>query len=85
MFGNYPIIKMEDKLIGQVYINMIQDEKGEVKFSYGYEIDDEQIRLNDLSMLNSFLDKLKEQAKQDFNDRLDKSEKEFSVEQNPED
>lgn len=38
------------------------------------------IRLNDISMLNSFLDKLKEQAQQDFNDRLDKSEKEFSVE-----
>lgn len=70
----------KDNLIGQVYVNIVQDENGEVKFSYGYQLDDEQIRLNDISMLNSFLDKLKEQAQQDFNERLDKSEKEFSVE-----
>lgn len=75
----------QDKLIGQVYVNIIQDENGEVKFSYGYQLDDEQIRLNDISMLNSFLDKLKEQAQQDFNERLDKSEKEFSVESDGED
>lgn len=75
----------KDKLIGNVYVNIIQSEQGEVKFSYGYEVDDEQIRLNDLAMLNSFLDKLKAQAQQDFNERLDKSDKEFSVEQNPED
>ena len=72
---------MANKLIGQVYVNIIQDDNGEVKFSYGYEIDDQQIRLNDLAMLNSFLDKLKEQAQQDFNERLSKSDKEFSVEQ----
>ncbi len=70
----------KDNLIGQVYVNIIQEEKGEVKFSYGYQLDDGQIRLNDISMLNSFLDKLKEQAQQDFNERLDKSEKEFSIE-----
>lgn len=70
----------KDKLIGQVYVNIIQDENGEVKFRYGYQLDDEQIRLNDISMLNSFLDKLKDQAQSDFNERLDKSEKEFSIE-----
>lgn len=71
----------KDRLIGQVYINIIQDDNGEVKFSYGYEIDDQQIRLNDLAMLNSFLDKLKAQTQQDFNDRLNKNDKEFSIEQ----
>jgi len=73
---------MTDKLIGSVYVNLLQNEKGEIKFAYGYEIDDKQIRLNDLSMLNSFLDKLKKQAENDFEERLDKSEKEFSIEQN---
>lgn len=79
-------VKMtKDKLIGSVYVNIIQSDNGEIKFSYGYEVDDEQVRLNDLAMLNSFLEKLKGQAQQDFNDRLDKSDKEFSIEQNPED
>ena len=50
-----------------------------------HELDDKEIRLNDISMLNSFLDKLKGQAQQDFNERLEKSDKEFSIEQNPED
>ena len=74
----------KDKLIGSVYVNILKDENGEVKFSYGYELDDKEIRLNDISMLNSFLDKLKGQAQQDFNERLEKSDKEFSIEQNPE-
>lgn len=76
---------MKDKLIGNVYVNILKDENGEVKFSYGYELDDKEIRLNDISMLNSFLDKLKGQAQQDFDERLEKSDKEFSIEQNPED
>lgn len=70
----------ENKLIGSTYVNIIKDKNGEIKFAYGYEIDDEQIRLNDLSMLNSFLEKLKKQAEDDFEQRLDKSEKEFSLE-----
>jgi hypothetical protein len=71
---------MANKLIGNVYVNILQDEKGEIRFAYGYEVDDEEIRLNDLAMLNSFLDKLKKQAENDFEERLDKSEKEFSME-----
>ena len=35
-----------------------------VKFSYGYELDDKEIRLNDISMLNSFLDKLRTKSKE---------------------
>jgi hypothetical protein len=31
-------------------------------------------------MLNSFLDKIKDITKQDFNERLDKNDKEFSIE-----
>lgn len=71
---------MADKLVGSVYVNILQDEKGEIKFAYGYEIDDKEIRLNDLSMLNSFLEKLKQQAQEDFNSRLEVSDKEFSIE-----
>ena len=76
---------MTNKLIGQVYINVLKDEDGQVRFAYGYEIDDEEVSLNDLAMLNSFLDKIKDMAKQDFQERLDKNDKEFSIEQNPED
>lgn len=71
---------MKDKLIGKAHILIIQDENGEVKFDWGYEIDDDEIRLNDLAMLNSFIDKIKEYAQQDFSERLEKSDKEFSVE-----
>lgn len=70
----------KNKLIGTAYVNIIRDEKGEVKFAYGYEVNDKEIRLNDLSMLNSFLDKLKQQAQNDFNKRLEQSDKEFSIE-----
>ncbi len=35
-------------------------------------------------MLNSFLDKLKAKAEEDFNERLEINDKEFSIEQNPE-
>jgi len=74
-----------NKLIGQTYVNILKDEEGQVRFAYGYEIDDEEVSLNDLAMLNSFLDKIKDMAKQDFQERLDKNDKEFSIEQNPED
>ena len=65
----------KNKLIGSTYVNIIKDEKGEIKFAYGYEIDDEEVSLNDLAMLNSFLDKIKDMAKQDFQERLDKNDK----------
>lgn len=68
----------KDKLIGQAYVNIVKDEQGEVKFAYGYELNDGEIRLNDIAMLNSFLDKLKEKAGIDFQERLEKSDKEFS-------
>lgn len=76
---------MANKLIGQTYINILKDEEGQVRFAYGYEIDDKEVSLNDLAMLNSFLDKIKDMAKQDFQERLDKNDKEFSIEQNQED
>lgn len=71
---------MKDKIIGSVYVNILQDEKGEIKFAYGYEIDNEEIRLNDLAMLNSLLEKWKDKAQEDFNNRLEVSDKEFSIE-----
>lgn len=70
----------KDKLIGTSYVNIIKDEKGQVKFAYGYELNEKELSLNDLSMLNSFLGKLKEQAQQDFNERLEINDKEFSIE-----
>jgi len=70
----------KDKLIGTAYVNIIKDEKGEVKFAYGYELDDNAVSLNDLGMLNSFIGKLKDKAQEDFNERLDKNDKEFSIE-----
>ena len=47
-------------------MNILKEENGEVKFAYGYEIKEEEISLNDLAMLNSFLDKIKSKAQQDF-------------------
>jgi len=70
----------KNKLIGSIYVNIIKDDNGEIKFAYGYEIDDEEVSLNDLAMLNSFLDSIKKRAKRDFQERLDKNDKEFSVE-----
>lgn len=70
---------MEDKIIGTTYVNILKDKEGKVKFAYGYEIDDNEVSLNDLAMLNSFLDKIKSQAKQDFEERLEINDKEFSV------
>jgi hypothetical protein len=71
---------MKDKIIGTTYVNIIQDQAGQVKFAYGYELDDNAVSLNDLAMLNSFLDKIKDMAKKDFQERLDKNDKEFSIE-----
>ena len=71
---------IKDKIIGTAYVNIIKDEKGEIKFAYGYELDDNAVSLNDLGMLNSFLGKLKNKAQEDFNERLDKNDKEFSIE-----
>ena len=70
----------KNKLIGSTYVNIIKDEKGKIKFAYGYELDDNEVSLNDLAMLNSFLDKIKDMAKKDFQERLDKNDKEFSIE-----
>lgn len=69
-----------NKLIGSTYVNIIKDENGEIKFAYGYEIDDKEVSLNNLAMLNSFIDKIKDMAKQDFQERLDKNDKDFSIE-----
>ena len=56
----------KDKLIGSTYVNIIKNENGEIKFAYGYEMNDEELSLNDLAMLNSFLDKIKAKAEEDF-------------------
>ena len=68
------------KLIGSTYVNILQDAKGEIKFAYGYEVDDKEVSLNDLAMLNSFLDKIKRKAEEDFEERLEINDKEFSIE-----
>ena len=70
----------KNKLIGSTYVNIIKDEKGEIKFAYGYEMNEDEVSLNDLAMLNSFLDKIKAKAEEDFNERLEVNDKEFSVE-----
>jgi len=70
---------MKKKLLGTAYINLIEVE-GETKFEYGYELDKANTSLNDISMFLSFLDMLQSRAEQDFKDRLDVQEKEFSVE-----
>jgi hypothetical protein len=69
-----------DKLIGTAYVNIIKDSEGKIKFAYGYELNEKELSLNDLSMLNSFLGKLKDKAQEDFNERLDVNDKEFSIE-----
>jgi len=69
----------KNKLIGSTYVNIIKDEKGEIKFAYGYEVDDNEVSLNDIMALQSFLDMLKTKADQDFKDRIDVSEKKYEV------
>ena len=73
-------MKNKPKVIGTAYVNTLKYENGEVKFAYGYEMDKDEISLNDLAMLNSFLDKIKAQAEQDFEERLEINDKEFSIE-----
>lgn len=70
---------MENKTIATAYINLIQDEKGETQFEYGYDLDKVNVSLNDVGMFLSFLDTLQSKAEQDFKDRLDVQEKEFEV------
>ena len=63
-----------------LFIRRDNNGKREIKFAYGYELNEKKISLNDLGMLNSFLGKLKNKAQEDFNERLDKNDKEFSIE-----
>jgi len=70
---------MKNKLLGTAYINLIESD-GEVKFEYGYELDKVNVSLNDMAMFLSFLSTFQSRAEQDFKDRLDVQEKEFSVE-----
>lgn len=69
----------KNKLLGTAYINLIESD-GEVKFEYGYELDKVNVSLNDMGMFLSFLDMLQKRAEQDFEDRVNVQEKEFSVE-----
>ncbi len=66
-------------LLGTAYINLIEVD-GEVKFEYGYELDKAKTSLHDISMFLSFLDMLQKRAEQDFEDRVNVQEKEFSIE-----
>ena len=69
----------ENKILATAYINLIQDEKGETQFEYGYDLDKVNVSLNDIGMFLSFLSTFKDKAKQDFKDRLDVQEKKFEV------
>jgi len=69
----------KNKLLATAYINLIEVD-GETKFEYGYELDKANTSLNDISMFLSFLDMLQKRAEQDFEDRVNVQEKEFSVE-----
>lgn len=71
--------KPTKKLIGIAYVRLVQDDKGEVNYEYGYEVDKKQVRLNDIMALQSFLGMLKGKADQDFKDRVDVSEKKYEV------
>jgi len=72
-------MKNKSNLLGTAYINLIEVD-GEVKFEYGYELDKAKTSLHDISMFLSFLDMLQKRAEQDFEDRVNVQEKEFSVE-----
>ncbi len=69
----------KSNLLGTAYINLIEVD-GEVKFEYGYELDKAKTSLHDISMFLSFLDMLQKRAEQDFEDRVNVQEKEFSIE-----
>jgi len=72
-------MKNKPNLLGTAYINLIEVD-GETKFEYGYELDKVNVSLNDIGMFLSFLDMLQKRAEQDFEDRVNVQEKEFSVE-----
>ncbi len=72
-------MKNKPNLLGTAYINLIEVD-GEVKFEYGYELDKAKTSLHDISMFLSFLDMLQKRAEQDFEDRVNVQEKEFSIE-----
>jgi len=69
----------EPKTLATAYINIIEKD-GETKFEYGYELDKAKTSLHDISMFLSFLDMLQKRAEQDFEDRVNIQEKEFSIE-----
>ena len=70
----------KNKIIGQVYITLLQDEEtGEIKYAWGYDLDYNEIRLSDLAMLNSQLQTWKDKAQQDYNERVEDNPKEFEV------
>lgn len=71
---------MKDKIIGTAYVNVIKDEKGEVKFAYGFDLQEEELSLNDLAMLNSFLDLVKSKALNSFDERVELTDKDYSIE-----
>jgi len=72
------MMEEKTKLLGTAYINLIEVD-GETKFEYGYELDKAKTSLQDISMFLSFLDMLQKRAEQDFEDRVNVQEKEFSV------
>ena len=72
-------MEKQNKLIGIAYVRLIQNEKGEINYEYGYDIDKVQVSLNDIQALQSFLGMLKTKADQDFKDRVDVSEKKYEV------
>ena len=71
--------KKTKKLLGIAYVRLVQDEKGEVNYEYGYDVDKAQVSLNDIMALQSFLGMLKDKADSDFKDRVDVSEKKYEV------
>jgi len=69
----------EKKILATAHINLVQDEKGNTNFEYGYDLDKVNVSLNDVGMFLSFLDMLQSKAEQDFKDRLDVQEKKFEI------
>lgn len=73
------MITLKDKIIGQVYVNILQDENGEIKYAWGYDLDYNELRLVDLATLNSQLQTWKDKAQEDYDERVQQSDKEFEV------
>ena len=70
---------MKGKIIGTAYVNIVEDENGEIQFEYGYDIDKKRASINEIMALQSFLNFLKEKADLDFENRLEVQEKKFEV------